>query len=145
MKKLAKFFSLSLGDKRLLAEALFWVVLLRFKLWVFPYKWFGDDPALIETLDTNDADVDWSIVEKVASSVRETSRFVPYASCLTQALATRTLLMKRGQVSSLSLGVDKNANGFEAHAWVEVNGRIIIGKLPRHHRFAVLDSRSLTV
>ena len=67
------------------------------------------------------------------------------ASCLTQALATRTLLNLKGQKSHLKIGVDKDKKeNFEAHAWIEKEGKIIIGKLPRHQqRFVILNLNGL--
>ncbi len=56
------------------------------------------------------------------------ARLVPGASCLTQALALQVLLGRRGLGSRLCIGVRKgSAGGFEAHAWVERGGRVLIG------------------
>lgn len=53
---------------------------------------------------------------------------VPAATCLTQALSMQVLLGRAGYPSRLYLGVTKNAQGgFEAHAWVECAGCIVIG------------------
>ena len=77
----------------------------------------------------------------MASSVRRVSRYVPAASCLTQALATQVLLGRRGQVSSLRIGVTRSAEGeLKAHAWLESNGEIIIGRVKDPLRYAVLNS-----
>jgi len=72
-----------------------------------------------------------------AHAVSRAARLVPRASCLTQALALQRLLSRRGLESSLFLGVDRagqpsetprlRAKGFEAHAWVEWRGRVLIG------------------
>jgi len=72
-----------------------------------------------------------------AHAVSRAARLVPRASCLTQALALQRLLARRGLESSLFLGVDRagkpsrtarpRALRFEAHAWVEWRGRILIG------------------
>jgi len=72
-----------------------------------------------------------------AHAISRAARWVPRASCLTQALALQRLLARRGLESSLFLGVDRavtpseaprpRAKGFEAHAWVEWRGRVLIG------------------
>ena len=73
---------------------------------------------------------------------------IPGASCLTQALAAHLLLRKHGHPSRLCLGVARTeGKKFRAHAWLESQGRIVIGAdgvaaltrlpaLPRNPRFA---------
>ena len=82
----------------------------------------------------------------LAWAVRAAARRVPKASCLTQSLALETLLLQAGHPAELRIGVARGAaGGFEAHAWVELDGQVMIGRLPDLHRFAVLpvDSESL--
>jgi Transglutaminase-like superfamily len=60
--------------------------------------------------------------------VKLASRFVPAATCLAQALVTVTLLEREGLPASLRIGVARSVRGkFEAHAWVESGGRVVIG------------------
>lgn len=55
-------------------------------------------------------------------------RFLPERPCLTQALVLQYLLLRRGDdASELHIGVAKNEEGLQAHAWVERNGRVLIG------------------
>lgn len=80
------------------------------------------------------------MVRRIAASVRRVSRYVPAASCLTQALATEFLLARRGQISSLLIGVTKTEEGeFKAHAWLESDGKIIIGGVQGSRRYTVLQ------
>lgn len=64
----------------------------------------------------------------LAWAVERMARFVPHASCLTQALALRYLAAREGEPCSIRIGV-KNREGaaFEAHAWVMAGGDVIIG------------------
>ena len=65
---------------------------------------------------------------EAAWAVRSSARLVVGATCLTQALALQVLLGRGGLGSRLCLGARKNAGGkFEAHAWVERNGQVLIG------------------
>ena len=76
----------------------------------------------------------------MASSVRRASLYFPSASCLTQALATQVLLARRGQLSTLRIGVIKGADGeLKAHAWVENNGKVIIGSRRNLRSYTVLN------
>lgn len=75
----------------------------------------------------------------LAWAVRATARRVPKASCLTQAIALESLLAEAGEVGTVRFGVARKPDGaFEAHAWVEHAGRILIGDLPDLERFAAL-------
>lgn len=69
--------------------------------------------------------------QAIAGAVRSASRLVPGASCLTQALAARVLLEQGEHASRLHIGVSREHGDFEAHAWVEHDGAIIIGDIER--------------
>jgi hypothetical protein len=73
----------------------------------------------IRTDDTSDRDV--------AIAVLRASRVVPRATCLTQALAARRMLERRGRPAVLRIGVARGTS-FEAHAWVECDGEMVIGE-----------------
>jgi hypothetical protein len=61
-------------------------------------------------------------------AVEVTSRHVPAATCLTQALATQVLLARWGYGSTLRIGVARETGqALKAHAWVERNGEVLIG------------------
>jgi Transglutaminase-like superfamily len=66
--------------------------------------------------------------EELSCAVRAVSRYVPRASCLTQALVLHILLRREGRPSKIQVGVNKTAGRFHAHAWVESDERIVIGK-----------------
>jgi hypothetical protein len=66
--------------------------------------------------------------DRIAWAVRAASRRVPQATCLTQALAAQLLLAQYGYRSRLRLGVARGEQGdFQAHAWLECGGQIVIG------------------
>lgn len=146
MKRLFKFFLLPFKKKVLLGESLFLIWIIRLSLWLLPFRQLNKWLTYLGSPDTTNNKIDWLVVKNVTNSVRSCSRYVPYASCLTQALATRTLLRLRGQSSGLKIGVDKDENNkLMAHAWIEIDGKIIIGKLPRHQRFTTLTSSGSVV
>ena len=70
--------------------------------------------------------------DRLRWAVEATSRRVPGATCLTQALALQILLGRRGQASELRLGVSRgDAPGLQAHAWLESEGQVVIGAAER--------------
>lgn len=143
MTKFFRHLFLPYQKKKLLIQSFFLLSVVRVGLSIIPFrlldKWLFYYSADLSTEKPN-----WIVIESVAQSIKKCSRYVPHASCLTQALATRVLLQLRGQDSSLKIGVSKEKK-FIAHAWIEIDGRIVIGKLPRHRRFTVLNHSSQAV
>lgn len=62
----------------------------------------------------------------LAWSVGNASRIVPKATCLTQACALQIMLARRGIDAVLRIGV-MNGAAFGAHAWLEHDGRVLVG------------------
>lgn len=62
-------------------------------------------------------------------------------ACLTQAMAAEWLLARRGLVTHLQIGVAKGEDGrLQAHAWLEQDGRILIGGSDSPQQFTPLPS-----
>jgi hypothetical protein len=81
------------------------------------------------------------LVEGRAVAIRLASRLVPRATCLTQALGLQVLLARSGTPSELRLGVAHGDGGaLSAHAWLECQGRVVIGgrELERYSRLPAL-------
>ena len=72
------------------------------------------------------------LADRVVWAVTAASQRAPgWATCLTQALAVQALLARRGYASSLHIGVmHGDQRELKAHAWVEDEGRILIGGPP---------------
>lgn len=80
-------------------------------------------------------------LRRIVWSVKKVARFVPEATCLTQAFATQILCARYGFQTMLRVGVDRSEKGtLEAHAWVEYQGYVIIGHLPNLERYQVMPS-----
>jgi hypothetical protein len=81
-------------------------------------------------------------VAKTVWAVSVASKYVPRASCLTQALAGAWLLRRKGQHAELVIGVKKTNRDFQAHAWVVSNGRVVIGWASDLTRYTTLSPRT---
>lgn len=65
---------------------------------------------------------------------------MPWATCLIQAIAAQNVLADHGYASALKIGVSADASGeFAAHAWLEQDGRVLIGGANSPSSYAVLD------
>ncbi len=137
IRRIRKFLSLSGDEQKLLSQTVLLVAGVRASL----------------TLSSLDAALRWSErfvgngsrsshateadTEQAVLAVRRASTIVPGASCLTQAIATKALLARRGQASTLRLGVAKKDEDLEAHAWLEADGKVLIGEF-EERRFTPL-------
>ncbi|MFN4019909.1 MAG: lasso peptide biosynthesis B2 protein [Erythrobacter sp.] len=62
--------------------------------------------------------------------VERLARYVPQATCMTQALTLRYLAAREGHPCTIRIGVRHDrGKKFEAHAWVIAEDRIVIGGL----------------
>jgi hypothetical protein len=70
--------------------------------------------------------------KKVVWAIEALCRRLPvFKNCLNRALATQLMLRKSGREAQLLIGVTRGPQGkFEAHAWLERDGKIVIGTLP---------------
>jgi len=60
--------------------------------------------------------------------VEKAGQYCPVrTSCLKEALVLSRLLARRGVPTTLRIGVGRQAEAFTAHAWLEQEGRVILG------------------
>jgi hypothetical protein len=114
------------GDWFAVALALPAVIAARALIVIVPYRWWrsairpdsggwGRGSSLLSP-------------RRIAWAVPVAARFVPGATCLSQALAARTLLRLTGHPSTLTIGVRKGTAGeLEAHAWVHSGAAPVVG------------------
>ena len=79
--------------------------------------------------------------ERIALLVELASRLhlLPM-TCLTQSLALRWMLGRRGIPAQIKIGLHKNVLPVQAHAWVEVNGQALGETSKIMGRFTVLEA-----
>jgi hypothetical protein len=118
---------LSPADRRLLLEAALLVLAIRLGLWLLPFRVLRHLLGRIareQPSPTGEA----QLVERIAWAVKGVSRCIPQATCLTQALAAQVLLQRRGLPARVHIGVARDEEaGLAAHAWVESQGRVVVG------------------
>ena len=128
MKRLRRFFSLTAGDRRLLAWAAFLIGAIRIGVWLIPFQNLRRMLALKTYSPGGQRANSHNCSDRIAWAVRTASRYVPKATCLVQALAAQVLLRREGYPASFCLGIVRSKEGnVQAHAWVESEGKVIIG------------------
>jgi hypothetical protein len=139
MKRLHKFCRLPSQYRHLLVKSVLLLGVVRFGLWLLPFQTLRR--LLAHTTRTHTAlhGGEHAAVQQVVWAVTVASQYVPAATCLTQALATQVLLNRRGHPASLRIGVARGEVGeFQAHAWVECQGQVVIGAVQALSRFTPL-------
>lgn len=124
MSAIGRFVALSGSDRILLARAAAWVVGARLALWVLPYR---RTRALADRYARPRHRGRKTSPALTAWAVEATARRIPMASCLTQALAADVMLRRDGHHPEIHIGVAKDRASFEAHAWLELGGHVLVG------------------
>jgi hypothetical protein len=136
-----KFLRLKRREKLLIFKAFLLLGGFRLALWFLPLKTLWRVSAKRSSIDTK-VKIHRFSPERIAWAITVASLYIPKATCLSQALATKVLLARYGYQSNLQIGVVKGDIGqLEAHAWVESDGKVIIGgsNLDRYSRLPSLE------
>ena len=80
-------------------------------------------------------------LEGVGMAIRRVAARVPAATCLVQAIAGEVMVERRGLTSELHFGVRK-ATPFDAHAWLESQGVVVVGATEAVEAYRVVFSLS---
>lgn len=77
---------------------------------------------------------------EIAWAVEASARHAPYrANCLHQSLLVWWLLRRHGLASEIRIGVRRDGEALQAHAWVECDGRTLIDAADGQQRFTAFD------
>ncbi|MCE7066847.1 lasso peptide biosynthesis B2 protein [Dyadobacter sp. CY326] len=127
---IGKWSSLSGEEKLIFLKAAVCLVLVKIGLTVLPFGTFKE--VFHWFCKTNSSrEISAKRIELTVWAVDTAANLLPMdLLCLPRALATKYLLRKVPALT-LEIGIEVNpAKQFEAHAWVERNGSIIIGNWP---------------
>ncbi len=127
MSIIVSFIRLPSRDKLVAIEVVFWVILIRLMVWIFPFKFVQKRVQKIASYlsSYNASSVSMSRLRVMIVIV---SKYVPRATCLVQALAGYILFSKYGYITSIKIGVLNENGEFEAHAWLENDNRVVLGE-----------------
>ncbi len=126
-RRLRRWLALPAAERAGLWRAFAWLALMRLGLWLLPFRTMRRLLRGVAVAGSAAGAGKALAPERVAWAVDVASRYVPAATCLPRALATYTLLRRQGVPATVRIGVKKGAGGLEGHAWVEHEGRVLIG------------------
>ena len=113
------------NNKIMWIKALFELWRTRLALWILPFRrTVGSE---LESSNAAPPTGNPALVQETVNAITSASRLVPRATCLTQALAAKKMLARNGVNGVLKFGVKLDDAKFEAHAWLEVDGRAVLG------------------
>ena len=130
IKSINTFIGLSMCEQKLIVHSFATVCIVKLGLWTMPLPLFRRYYSLclekVPRIYNNQRD----FVDKLVWAVTVSSIHFPFhATCLVKALTLKFLLSIHGYPSVLRIGVRQSEEGeFKAHAWLERNNEIIIGK-----------------
>lgn len=129
MRQLRRLTEMSWADRFALVRMAVLLMAMRVLLWIVPFRWIRHVlERSIRTTPCVASDVARAYVERTAWAARVIGRrLLGDKPCLTQALVVRWLLGRRGLAADLRIGVTKQEGRLMAHAWIEYEGRIIVG------------------
>ena len=139
MNRLRKFLRLPVPEQILLVRAFVLLGVVRVGLWLLPFKTL--QRLLSQLVQTRARS--WNKgrfrTERGIWAVQVASRYALRTTCLTRALAAQVLLGFDGITASVRIGVAKEKVGeLEAHAWLERDGKILMGGSEADYRYVRL-------
>jgi Transglutaminase-like superfamily len=144
MQQLHKVLNLSVPERQLLIHTFVLLGTIRLGLWLLSFQTLQN---LLERASQKPRKLALSEplpIGKITEAVHRSCRYMPgQVKCLAQALTTQVLMKQHGYPSELRIGVTKGESGkLEAHAWIESQGKVVIGHLrdlPRYIPMSSLD------
>jgi Transglutaminase-like superfamily len=129
MERLFKFLRLSWPERMLLIEATILLAAIRIGLRVVPFATLRRLLGLVSRPRSGVREPHDRGKERTLWAVDTAGQHFPaIGTCLMRAMAAHVLLARNGHSSNLRIGVRRDSSGtFDAHAWLEKDGVILIG------------------
>jgi hypothetical protein len=126
MRRISKFLNLSSTEQRLLIKTWILLGLISLGLQLFPFSTLRKLVYRFRSI-LGGGEKEFP-EDRLVWSVGVVSRYIPKATCLGQAITTQLLLQQAGYQACLHIGVtEAEKGGLKAHAWVESQGKVLIG------------------
>ena len=128
-RRATKFARLGWAEKRLFIRIVALLVRVRLALWIRPFQHVREMAERLGERRVGDG-VKRLSAHDITSLITVGASYIPEATCLTQALVAQVILKKYGYAPELKIGVGRGeAKRFQAHAWIELDGKVIIGQV----------------
>lgn len=138
MRRIGKFFRLSGKEKKIFLQAVFFLISSRLSL---QFKEFNEVVTHYGKQIGQQHPVEKRNISpaRVVSLLEAGGKLIPFTTCLSKSLAGSVLMRKYGYTPLLHIGVAKESGGvLEAHAWLSLDGKIIVGNCNDLERYREL-------
>ncbi|QLE58686.1 lasso peptide biosynthesis B2 protein [Nostoc sp. TCL26-01] len=139
MKLLCKLFRFNDQERQLLISAFTLLGLVNIGLRILPFRILK---RLVDQISKPNARLAQIPINMIIWAVDVSTKYIPGgAKCLARALTCQILMARRGYTPELRIGVTKSEEGqFQAHAWIESQGQVVIGQLTNLSSYTPLPS-----
>jgi Transglutaminase-like superfamily len=139
-RRLYNFFHLPRQKRRLFLKAFFWLTLVRLGLRFLSFQQLCKQMRSRRRILRDENRSAKVSLRQIIWAVQASGKYTPGgAKCLAKALTTQKLMLSHGYVPELKIGVGKSSAGeFEAHAWIEYEGQVVMGALDNLAQFKPL-------
>ncbi|BDD85879.1 lasso peptide biosynthesis B2 protein [Desulfofustis limnaeus] len=136
MSKIVIFYNLTWVEKRLLLQAVILLGYYRLALLIVSLPRLLNVARRPQRTGSSQSQL---TAAQLTRLVKAAVRLVPGTTCLSNTLASHGLFSSLGYRTKVHIGVNKDRErGFEAHAWLTLDGKIVIGNLPDLAKFREL-------
>ena len=141
----AKWIKLNWRQRLVLLEAAYYLIAARVAIRLLPFRWIVPRLGRVEEtpIERQLSPKEHQQAQGIGWAIAALARHFPLdAKCLTQAVAGKWMLQRRGLPSTLYLGIDRGrdeAKWLEAHAWLRCGADFVTGE-GQHERFRVLTT-----
>ena len=138
MRAWQRFRGLNAADRGLIVEAAAWLFGVRLGLAALPFLVLRRTLLHLSDRFARRAVAPQS-AQRVAWAVTSAARHLPLSmTCLIESLAAHAMLRRRGMASELRFGVRRTPPSLAAHAWVEHDGAVVVGRIDDLSEYATL-------
>lgn len=138
-RKLRKFFELNISEKFIIIEASFFLTITALMLKLLGIN--KTQQLLLKIPLAKSAKIlNKSPFQTLIKLIKSASNNLPFnTKCIDEAITLWMMLRKRGVGSYLKIGVNENTEDFKAHAWLEINGKILDISEDSEHCYSDFD------
>ena len=135
-------FKLNRSGKKLFLQAYLLMILIRLGLLLLPFRRLQNLILKVKRFESIAAVDPQPSLGAIAQSVHRSARYSPgEVMCLAKALTTAVMMSIYGFPYKIKIGVAKGeSNKLEAHAWIESEGKVVVGYLPDLSRYVAMSS-----
>ena len=137
MRTLSRFIALSRAERAVAIEASVVLTVVCTTFWILPFRLLARLLGGYAARFRRPCEAPAPRIAALVASVA--GRFPAPVTCLAEALVAEAMLKRRGYAPVLRLGVRKPNGTLDAHAWVECDGRVVLGGVRELDEYAVLS------